>query len=302
MEYILENVWTTDEEPKKKNVHVKNSIVSYVSERPLKMKCMTVNTSGLHVIPGFVMRDFSLEGMDTESLLKRCKQLISTGCTTVVTTFSIRFAKELEGRYNRLVEHLSVLPIDYVIGLSLPMTRITPSLIRTCQKKKIPFIYGILEQEEDIDTVIWEWIRNVNFPYTIPIIAGWEQLALQEKRLMQLQDRWSRVSKSKSITTIKQLPLPEQPFTKYHLQELGIYPQKGSWVTGCDIDYVIYEQDTPLAAQSRVQYDESNQPVLVVRKGTALKVGDDIYINPGEGKQLQITRPGLFRAMSNDLL
>ncbi|WP_257351769.1 hypothetical protein [Pseudalkalibacillus decolorationis] len=302
MEYILENVWTAENESRKKNVYVKNNTICYVSDRPLKIKCMKVNTNGLQFIPGYIMRDFSLESLDTESLLKRCEEVINLGCTTLVTTFSIRYGKEIEDRYNRFLNHLSVMPIDYVIGLSIPMRRITPAIVRFCQKKKVPFIYAVVEQEEDPDTVVWEWIRNVNFPYTIPIIPGWGQLALHDKRTMQLKDNWQRICRMKSITTIQSFPLEEQPLTKYHLQELGIYPKKGSWITGSDVDYQVYQQDPSLAAPPRVQYDKSNKPLLVVRNGTDLKVGGDLRINPGTGKHLKITRPGLFRAMTDDLL
>ncbi|MCF6408226.1 hypothetical protein [Pseudalkalibacillus salsuginis] len=302
MEYILENVWTTDKVPRQKHVHIRNNVICYVSERPLKMKCYTVNSTGLNVVPGHILRNFSLSGMDEESLLNHCEELVSRGCTTVVSAFPLKYTKEFEHRLESLRKQLSNLPIDYVIGVQLPMTRISPSLIRNCQRHKLPFINTIVEQEEDLDTVIWEWIRNVNFPYTIPILADWSQLPVHEKRLLQLKEKWKRLCKEKSIATIDAFPEEGERLSKDQLQGLGIYPKKGSWISGSDVDYLIYEGNISVDGEEILKYDGDNNPAIVVQNGTVIKVGEEFRLEPGTGRELKIIRPGIFRAMSNDLL
>ncbi len=303
MEYILENVWTTDRNPKQKHVYVKDNVVRYVSERPLRMKCFTVSSAGFDVIPGYVFRDFSLNGMDDVSLKDHCGQLVMMGCTSVVTSLSLTYPKEFEQRISETRTKLNALPFDYAIGVQLPMNRISPALIRTCQKAKIPFINAMVEQEEDLDTVIWEWVRNVNFPYTVPIIADWSQIPLHEKRLMQLKEKWVRICKDKSIVTIDDFPNQDQQrLNKHQLQCLGLYPKKGSWVTGCDVDYLVYERNVSVDGEERVEYDKGKNPVIVVQNGNIIKVKDDIRLKQGNGKEMRIIRPGIFRVMSNDLL
>ncbi|WP_349407564.1 hypothetical protein [Pseudalkalibacillus sp. SCS-8] len=302
MEYILENVWTTDQHPRQKHVYVKDNTVRYVSERPLKMKCFTVSSTGFDIVPGYVFRDFSLCEMDETSLLDQCKELVNQGCTSIVSALSLTFTKEFPLRLNAIRQKFSALPIDYIIGVQMPMNRVSPALIRMCQKAKIPFVNAVVEQEEDLDTVVWEWIRNVNFPYTVPILADWSHLPLHEKRLAQLQDKWRRICKEKSICTIDDFPNEGQRMNKHHLQCLGIYPKKGSWVTGSDVDYLIYEGDISVDGEERVKYDRNKNPVIVVQNGTVIKVNDEIRLTPGAGKEMKIIRPGIFRVMSNDLL
>jgi hypothetical protein len=302
MEYILENVWTTDQNPKQKHVYVKDNIVRYVSERPLRMKCFTVNSSGFDVIPGYVFRDLSLSTLDDVSMNDHCEELVRMGCTSVVTALPLTYPKELDQRLSELRTKLSGLPFDYAIGVQIPMNRITPALIRSCQKTKMTFINAVIEQEEDLDTVVWEWIRNVNFPYTVPIIADWSQIPLHEKRLMQLKDKWARICKEKSIITVDEFPIDQQRLTKHQLQCLGLYPKKGSWVTGSDVDYLVYERNVSVDGEEGVKYDKDENPVIVVQNGTVIKVRDDIRMTPGSGKEMRIIRPGIFRVMSNDLL
>ncbi|WP_221565190.1 hypothetical protein [Alkalihalobacillus sp. TS-13] len=302
MEYILENVWTTDKDPRQKHVHIKNNVVCYVSERPLKMKCLTVNSAGLNVIPGHILRQFEINEINEETLLTQCEELVLQGCTAIVTAFPLKYTKEFVPRLEDFRKQLAIFPIDYVIGLQMPMTRISPSLIRTCQKHKIPFINAIVEQEEDLETVIWEWIRNVNFPYTIPIVADWSQLPVHEKRLVQLKEKWNRICKEKSICTIDAFPDEGERFTKEQLQGLGIYPKKGSWVSGCDVDYLIYKENISVDEEQILKYDGSNNPDIVVQNGKVIKAGNEIHLEQGAGRELRIIRPGIFRAMSNDLL
>ncbi|MCF6137570.1 hypothetical protein [Pseudalkalibacillus berkeleyi] len=302
MEYILENVWTTDRNPKQKHVYVKDNVIRYVSERPLKMKCFTVNSSGFDVIPGYVCRDFSIADMDETSIQNCCEDLVKNGCTSVVTIVPLTFPKEYDRKISDLRTKLATMPLDYVIGVQVPMSRISPSLIRTCQKAKIPFINAVVEQEEDLDTVIWEWIRNVNFPYTVPIIADWSQLPLHEKRLQQIQEKWVRLCKEKSIITIEEFPNDKERLTKHQLQCIGLYPKKGSWITGSDVDYLVFERIVSVDGEEIVKYDKNKNPVIVVQNGTVIKVRDDLRLMQGAGKEMKIIRPGIFRVMSNDLL
>jgi hypothetical protein len=305
MEYIIEQIETNGELKFTKSYLVHNNMITYIADRPLRMKRMKLNLSGFKLQPGYVMADFSINSIETEEhLTDRLTRLTEKGCTTMLTTFSINYEREFSNHLKTLRQLLRTSTIDYVIGLSLPVKKLTPSLIRKCQRDKLPFVLVDVYNEDELDEVTWEWIRNANFPYVVQIIPNWK-LNLPDKKLNQLQQRWNKLAKEKQIATISPFPAEHLPLQKHQLQQLGIYPQKGVLTIGSELDYVLYREDnevTSVDEHDNVYYDKKEAPLVVVRKGTIIKHGEDNHYQPGAGQEIVVIRPGLFRTIVDDMI
>jgi hypothetical protein len=298
MDYILEEVDTSGRKVTR-NILVQNNRISYISDRPLRMSTKKVNLHHFNLLPGFVMTDFDLYEKAMEGQLKESlKQLVKLGCTTVVTAFPMYFERDFETNLVNYRELLKESYIDYCLGLSIPIQKLSPKIIRMCQREKLSFISLEIEQPEDFNNIIWEWIRDANFPYQVQLIPNWRKLKFEGKKKKQIIQHFYNTTSQRDIEVIQDHPGDKIPLKLNVLKQLGIYPQKGDFVTGGVVDYLLFNSTTNSKGRSKILLEEYKkiEPSIVVKEGEIIKAGDQLLFEDGQGKELVIKRTGIFKS------
>lgn len=287
MDYILEEV---DVKGKKvtRNLLVKENRIAYISDRSLRMNKTRVNLKGLKLLPSYVMADFSLYVKAEEgSIRESTEQLIRLGCTTVLTVFPMYYERDFEERLCMFRENLAESPIDYVIGLSIPIQKLTPTIIRLCQREKLSFILIEIEHPNDYKKIIWEWIRDANFPYQVQLIPSWDKSNFDGKKKKQVIQHFYSLIEDKELDFIHK-EIPEKTAIDLNfLKKLGVYPQKGDLINGSELDYLLYLDNS----------SQKSLPSVVVKDGSIINACGKTFCENSQGKELIIKRPGIFKSM-----
>ena len=97
-------------------------------------------------------------------------QFIRKGCTTFLTYVEINHEFELQTKLEQFKKDLLNSPIDYVIGIKIPIRLLTARFMRECKKRKIPAIFVRIENNDELASVPWGWIKEAMFPYNSPLI------------------------------------------------------------------------------------------------------------------------------------
>lgn len=278
----------------RENFFVRNKKIAYMSKGKRRFKHMKVDCSGFVITPGRVGTDLSIMDIgDTESFKNRCTEWQERGCTTVLTVCSVSYEKQVKRQLRKARHHMINSSMDYVIGVSFPMRKLTPSFVRICKREQVPFIIASLDNESDIDTVAWPWIRNELFPYRPVIVPDFRKLQDSGKELDKLWEKWRQLAQGHELSTLSTLPNDGDILTHKTLRKIGISPLKGELLIGADLDYNLY-QDGPLADYSPFYYDEHKAPDIVVAKGKVMKAGGDVFFRPGFGQEISVRVPGHF--------
>jgi hypothetical protein len=300
MDYILEEV---DASGKKvtKNVLVQQNRITYISDRPLRMEYTRVTLQNFQLLPALVMADCSLyQNAKDGTLLQALDELVKKGCTTVITAFPMYYEREFEVGLDYIRDMLKISYLDYCIGLSIPIHKLTPSIIRMCQRKKLPFIMLEIEHPEEINNIVWEWIRDANFPFEVQLIPNWDKLKLEGKRKKHLIGHFHKLTNQKDIAVVTDYPGEKRPLGLNILKQLGIYPQKGDFVRNGELDYILYldsSTDKEKFKRKVIDHLDEKEPAIVVKDGVVIKAGDNLFAETGQGKEITIKRPGIFKSI-----
>jgi hypothetical protein len=256
--------------------------ISYVSQGPLKMKVMRMSMNGLKMIPGHITPLMSLNKMTVDCVKKKLTDKIKSGTTTLLTSARIDYLHDAEHELKRTRHLLISSSIDYCIGLSLSPEKITPNIIRFCKKKKIPFIELICNDFSQLTSVIWERIREANFPYSTVIFPTFP--ADTEEKMRKLwQKKWNDLSGKMQIPTLYKGLNEDEPIPLPFLKLLGIYPCKGGLFSGSDADYCLL---------SASEFCE--KPKAVVVRGTIVYSDNQPEMKQGYGKEITVIQPRRF--------
>ncbi|MGO4888104.1 hypothetical protein ACJ2A9_10125 [Anaerobacillus sp. MEB173] len=298
MKYIIDNVMKAEEDRfVKKAFLVTDDKVSYFSDRMPRLKYMRLNMSGFLLTPGHIIVDSQLLEMDSYCNYKEeMKTLVKNGCTTVIVCCKNDTEKDLKADIKRARHKMINSPIDYVLSLSVSLRNLTPNLIRICKKERIPIIFVSFSELEEIDLVQWERIREAMFPLQILIIPQYEEHSSLNENPKKVYNYWKVIMNRQRISTTLSFPEDYVPLSKLLMKMIGLYPRKGELLVGSDIDYLLYH-DSSVDHFENFRYDRGN-PTLVVLRGVVLKAGEQVFIRPGFGKEIQIKVPGHFVPIS----
>lgn len=281
---------------------VRNEKITYVAETDQRLKHLKMNCSGFYIEPGKVTVDRTLLQLKNFTLYKqRMIQLQRVGCTTLLVLCPADYEKQLKTQLKKARHHMINSSIDYVLGVSFPMRKLTPSLIRTCKREKVPFILAELKEPNDLYDLSWQWIRESLFPYSIPIVPDWSKVSetMSKRKLLKLKQEWKEITDTYNIPSLPAIPEDQHAFSKAALKKIGIYPHKGTLRSGCDLDYNLY-WNKAMTGEGGEDYDKLNskEPAVVVSRGKILKAGNKINFSPGSGREVIIDVPGFFTTFS----
>ncbi|RZT22571.1 hypothetical protein [Fictibacillus sp. BK138] len=256
--------------------------ISYVSQGPLRMNVMKMSMHGFKMIPGHITPLMSINKMTVEDVRRQVDEKTQRGTTTILTSARIDFLHEADHELKRTRHQLISSSIDYCIGLSLSPEKITPNIVRYCKQKKIPFIELICDDFSQLTRVVWERIREANFPYGTVIFPKFP-FDIEDKKKKIWQKKWNELSANMQIPTLYRELNEDEPLPLPFLKMLGIYPQKGGLFSGSDADYCLL---------SKEGMEEKVMSVIV--RGTVVHSANILDYKKGYGKEIMIPQPRRF--------
>lgn len=254
---------------------------------------MKMNAESYVLTPGHVMLDFSLDGPFSDIKRIFMEKLIVKGCTTVIAVASVKYERDLPEVIRKKKQIMINSPIDYCIGVKVPLKRLTPSLLINCKKNKIPLLVIEINAEDSIDDFPWEWIRNSIYGFPMTLLPLWkEQVSLNKKKM-----KFIELMKKHRISAELECPIEHVQIEKPLLMKIGIYPEKGDIRIGGEVDYNLYELNEFNSVEEKLSGGYHNHiPKFTIHKGQLIKIGQKICLKPGFGEYCEIAMSGRFAA------
>jgi hypothetical protein len=298
MTYIIENAnILKNEELCTASILVKNNQIAIIGNEFKRYSFTRMNADPYIMTPTFCIFD-SL--MNVEVSIKKKKEyflqnFILKGCTTLLTHVEVKSERELSFKLKNIKLELLNSPIDYIVGIKVPLKVLNSSFIRKCKREKIPVIFIELQEHDDLSKVAWGWIREAMFPYNCLIVPILPQENRDKNRL--LQD-WRRILEQQKINHADS-PLEEgTPIPLELLCKIGIFPLKSSLIHGSEVSYNLYEKNREFKnvdVTSLFHY-HIDRLLVTVHKGVVIRArGNETLFRSGYGEHVSINRPSYFQ-------
>lgn len=302
MTYIIENINVfLDGQLKRTSFIVDKGRISSISPSVSKFKYMRMSGETFILTPTHVILNSQIP--DSQSFQKQrdfyTENFIEKGCTTWLTYFEIQYEFELQQKQKHLEQILFNCPIDYVIGVKIPLRVLTPDFIRECKKRKIPAIFVKIEKYEDLYQKPWGWIREAMFPYNSVLIP------IFEKKMDHQQEKetWKQMMAKEKIPSFREALMEQQPISKANIAKIGIFPVKASLMQGAEISYNLYRNDLEENEYVEEEFCQknANKLLVTVHKDKVIRAGGQIQYIPGYGEHVKIKIPSFFTYNENKI-
>lgn len=246
--------------------------------------------------PTFVLFNSNIPQIGSFQELKTCllEECILKGCTTLFTYVSVSYENELSAKITKLKTALLSSPIDFIIGVRVPIRLITPSFIRSCKKEKIPAIFVDLQNYNELEKIPWGWIREAMFPFNSPLIPLIS--SEQKKEVKTVLSKWKGIMNRENIPALYDELKENQPLAVTILNKVGLYPQKASLMCGMELSYNLYTKTKEIQNVDEVNlfHYHGDRLVVTVHKGKVLRAGDEVLFKPGNGEHVRVRTPSYF--------
>lgn len=298
MAYIIENVnFLKESELQQLSILVKHE--QFYSLRPSlkKFSFMRVDANPFimtrpHILfcPDIPM-DASFQMMKAFFL----ESFIYKGCTMFLTYAEVEKEYLVKTAIKNKKKSLLNSPIDYTIGVKLPLQSITPSMIRVLKKEKIPAIFIEIDENSPLENMPWGWIREAMFPYNSPLIPIFTEERARLKKAT--QERWATILKNEKIPHLADELIAHEPISHPHLCQIGIYPVKSGIHQGGEVSYNFYlkASDTDYVSEVELYHNHQDKLSVTVHKGTVIRADREVLFRPGYGEYVPIHRPMFFK-------
>ncbi|KHF40326.1 hypothetical protein [Halalkalibacter okhensis] len=304
--YLLDKVIKIDEERNETRSYlIENGQINYVTTSFDKWNKQRVTMSGILMTNGRVMYDDKLlESKDFQDYQNRQSLLIKKGCTAVAVAPKIQYAREIEAVFKRAKHEMASSTLDYVVGMTIPISLLRPAVLRVCQQFRIPFVRVEIQSFQQLKAIPWTHISQTLLTYPtvlIPVIAP-----SSDRLEIALLKEWMAYCSNFQIHTTDPLEVLTC-WNKPLLQKMGLYPNKGTMLAGSDADYLLFRDerkdhiqsiDQKVARGDRIVYYEK-EPDVVVLKGEIVKTYETISLKPGYGRLIDVIRPGRFLSLQD---
>lgn len=297
MDYIIENANILKENQLSKNsILIKENKFSAYQAAFHQYKLIRMDAEPYIMTPTTVLLDTKIpfKGTFTEMKKYMIDQFILRGCTTLFTYVKVSYENELIEKINELKTSLLNSPIDFIIGVKIPIRILTPSFIRKCKKEKVPAIFLELHNNEELEHIPWGWIREAMFPYNCPLIPLISSSFKKETK--HTLAKWKVTVQNERISALYENLEENQPLTVPVLNKIGLYPQKGSLMCGMEVSYNLYLKGREIrnADDEDLFHNYFNRLVVTVHNGKVVRAGKEVLFRPGNGKHVKIRTPSYF--------
>lgn len=282
----------------KTSLLINNNRIEFMRNSMKNIQFMRMDMSSYLLTPGYVMLDFSLHSSLHFQEFKDyiIQNYLKRGCTSLLTVVDVYYEQELTSKLKQRRHLMINSPIDYYIGIKLPLKSLTPSILRKCKQQNISVVFVELDHDNKLPFKSWGWIRDAMFSTPITLIPfSVDDLNCVNKKQKQLQI-WEKIMKEHRLSSIFTFLKEKAPLSKDVLMRLGIYPEKGDIRVGGHVNYNLYKLDeiryhtdgTPI-----IDYNE-HLPTFTAHQGRLINVKGDISFNPGTGQECFIQIAGRF--------
>jgi len=273
-----------------------NQIAAARQDQFKRYNLVRMDTEAFIMTPTFVQLDSAIPLNTSYQELKKyiIEQFIMKGCTTIFTYVSITYESELNKKLKEVITALIGSPIDFIVGVKIPMRLLTPSFMRKCKKEKVPAIFLEVSNIEELKNIPWSWIRDSLFPYNsplIPIISN-----EQKKEAKYVMSKWKVLMEKEKIPAVCEEVVENQPLSISQLNKIGLYPQKASLMHGTELSYNLYLKGREIKNVDEVNlfHYHNDRLVITVHKGNIIRAGEEVLYKPGSGEYVKVKTPSFF--------
>lgn len=278
---------------------VTESKITYKTTDGRLEKGISCSFDRLLMKPGKILFIEGLHSKSDDELFEDMKEFIMRGATTILTITTMHHEKTFEQEFTESICALNKSPIDYVIGIRMDASYLTPEVIRKCARHHVPVVIAEFKTEESWNDVVLEWIIQANFPYRAVIIPDFSFLkTLPKDKIEQERLRLLCEAQLKGLdASFYQEIINKKELSPEMLKRTGLYPMKGCLASGADFDYNLYRENSgnQVEEEQNLDYD-GRDPIISGLRGELLKVNDNIMLKSGYGKHLTIHKPLFFTA------
>ena len=297
MMYIIENAnILKDKQLTTCSLFITNDRITRVQKCTSHDQYMRMNVEPFILTPSYVLLSSTIPYIDSFPTLKSylIEHFLLKGCTTIFTYVDLSYENELSEKINEMKNALISSPIDFIIGVKISAKLITPSFMRKCKKYKIPAIFVDLKELDELSRIPWGWIRDAMFPFNTPLIPVISSTQKKEERMV--LSKWKDMMMKEKIPSLFEAPEENQPLPISILNKIGVYPQKGSLMTGTELSYNLYlkEREIKKVDEESLFHYHSNRLVVTVHKGMVIRSGDKVLFRPGSGEFVKVRTPSYF--------
>ncbi|NHC39105.1 hypothetical protein G6549_03940 [Bacillus sp. MM2020_1] len=295
--YIIENAnLLKDKQLKTCSLLISKNRIAKIDSHFSHYQLIKMNAGPYIMTPTYVLFNSTIPQMKSFQELKKCliKEFLMKGCTTIFTYVNVSYENELTTKITALKTALFSSPIDYLIGVRIPIRLITQSFIRKCKKEKIPAIFVDMQNVHELEKIPWGWIREAMFPFNsplIPIISS-----VQKKEVKSVLSKWNSIMKRENIPALYEEIEENHPLTIPVLNKIGLYPQKASLMSGTEVSYNLYSKTNEIMNIDELNlfHYHSNRLMVTVHKGTVVRAGENVIFKPGNGEFVRVRTPSFF--------
>ncbi|MFC0188549.1 hypothetical protein ACFFJY_09640 [Fictibacillus aquaticus] len=248
----------------------------------LRVKAMKLALASFSVHTGKVFFCSSVPDVSSNSFYeKNIKLLMQEGMTTLVTTAETDFSYNVNSSIKRLKHALISSPADYSIGIQAPCSRLTPELVKECNRHRVPFIRFSATCREDLLRIPWEWIRDANYLFRLVFVPDFQK-CLPDKARLKLLKEWEILANEKNIPYCGEFQ-DEKELSATFLKKTGLYPVKGTFHSGSHADYFLSFAHSPYQV-----------PEVAVIRGRIVYIRQNGWFYKGFGKEIKVRQTGRF--------
>lgn len=298
MTYIIENAnILKDQKITKASLLIDNGTILSIKPAFKRYKYIRMNADPFIMTPSPILlkTDFPYEKPFQEMKKFYTEEFLIKGCTAFITMAQVHYEHELTDSIKRLKVQLLNSPIDYFIGVKIPVRLLTQSFMRKCKKEKVPAIFVEIEQVDELYDIPWGWLRDAMFPYNSPLIPIFKSAKDREQK--EAVTEWIRIMEEEKIPFVKEQIQEDSPIPYSVLSKIGIYPFKASIHQGCELTYNLYWKTREIRKIEEKQLFHYHRDKLVttVQNGDIIRYGSKVIFRPGHGKHVTIITPSFYK-------
>ncbi|MBV7507129.1 hypothetical protein KW850_17850 [Bacillus sp. sid0103] len=299
--YIIENAnLLKDKQLKACSLLISNNRIDKIDTHFNYYRLIKMNAAPYIMTPTYVMLNSTIPQIKTFQELKKCliEEFVLKGCTTMFTYVNVSYENELSSKISELKTALLSSPLDFLIGVRIPIRLITQSFIRKCKKEKVPAIFVDLQTHEELEQIPWGWIKDAMFPFNCPLIPIIS--SAEKKEVKSVLSKWKGTMNRENIPALYEEIEENTPLTISVMNKIGLYPQKASLMSGTEVSYNLYTKiiESRNVDDMNLFHYHSDRLVVTVHKGAVLRAGNDVIFKPGYGEHVRVRTPSFFSLTS----
>ncbi|QFT89390.1 hypothetical protein FIU87_12095 [Bacillus sp. THAF10] len=297
MEYLMEdvNVLKLNKNLQQTNIYVKHHKIHYMKENPYPNKgTMKMNLASYLLTPGHVMLLDMEDHMPFQPFKTHLTlHYLKKGCTSLLCLFSVERERDFGIRLKKARTSMLNSPLDFYFAIRIPIRKLTTSLLRQCKRHKIAAVFLELEDETELHSIPWGWIKDALYQFPITFLPCLRNVSPAKRN--KKKKEWNMVMKNERLSHSRDCPKEAAPLEMDLLMKIGIYPSKGDLRVGGELDYNLYlvPEGHIIETIQNLDYD-SHIPEVTVHNGTIIHSGNHVLFRPGFGKECKVSVPGHF--------